>query len=243
MTSPKDKTILRLLAVQKLIEQRKFKQALPLAEELMHIYPDDPMVYSPVAICYSRIGDAKRSLDLLRTARQKFPKNYDILYYLAETLNQLEQYENSEKVYRDAIGLTPKEFKQERSQCYNGLGVSLWEQRFRKEALDAWKLAIKENPRNVIARKNLAECTNEYNEPAAPSSLHNDLYHFQKIQSELYFSTKGITAFNSPEEAQRVLSIIMCAWNKHLAPRGAEMDKMSPAEKTEIFKAVKIDFE
>jgi Flp pilus assembly protein TadD len=127
MKTPKDK----LLQIEKYIVQKKFGMALAKAEVLVRLYPDDPIVYSPAAICYSEMGDEKKALDVLRTAQKRFPKNPDILYYLAETLNQLERYEEAEKVYREALDLTPAEFKEERSQCYNGLGVSLWEQHFR----------------------------------------------------------------------------------------------------------------
>lgn len=110
------------------------------------------------------------------------------------------------------------------------------------EALKMWKRAIQENPRNQIARKNLKECTNQYNEPAAPSPVFNDLYHFQRIQTERYFQRHGIEAFASKEEAERVLDAIRVARNRDVASRGKKLDTMTAAEKTELLKSIKVDF-
>ncbi len=229
-----------LIQIQKLICQKKFREAHPLAEEAVGRYPDEPLLYTALAICHCETNDVPKAIDVLQTAVGRFPESGDLMFDLADTLNSAGRYREAEDAYRKALDLTPRESTKERSECYNGLAVALWEQQHRSDALLMWKQAIKEDPRNAVARENLRHCTNEFNEPAASSKLFNDLYHFQRIQTERYFHAHGREGFESPEEAQRVLGAIMTAWNKHMAPHGREIDAMSPAEKTALFQSIRV---
>ena len=74
------------------------------------------------------------------------------------------------------------------------------------------------------------------------TDLFHDLYNFQKIQSSIYFHLHGTKTFASAKEAEQILELIRKAWNKHIAPRGKEIDAMTTAEKTELFQMIKIDF-
>lgn len=232
----------KLLQLQQLFEHKKYREAIPLAEELIEAYPDNAFMHVSLGICYSESGDDKKAVDMFIKARKRFPTDPEIPYYLAEIYNRSGRYPESEKAFREAIELTPVAKQIERSECYNGLGAVLWKLSRREEAIEAWKHAIKENPDNRIAQKNLKEFTNEYKKPASPSKVFDDLYHFQWIQMERYFISKGITSFGTKEEAERVLESIRLAWNKHVALRGTDLDKMTPAEKTEIFKSINVNF-
>lgn len=209
-----------LLQIEELIEGKKFQAALPLAEEAIRIYPNEPLIYTALAICCAETKDVPNAIDILLAAVRRFPKNHDLLFELGETFNSARRLAEAEDAYRKALDLTPRESMHGRSQSYNGLAVALWEQQHRSDALLTWKLAIKADPRNAVARENLRKCTNEFNEPVAPSKVFNDLYHFQKIQTDRFFHARGREGFESPDEAQRIVSAIMTAWNKHLAPRG-----------------------
>ncbi len=232
-----------LLQIEKLIDGKKFQAALPLAEEAIRIYPDEPLFYTALAICYSETKDVPNAIDILLAGVRRFPKDHDLLFELGETFNSARRFGEAEDAYRKALDLTPRESTKERSECYNGLAVALWGQYNRSDALLMWKQAVKEDPRNAVARENLRESTNEYNEPAAPSKVFNDLYHFQRIHTDRYFHARGREGFESPEEAQRVIGAIMTAWNRHLAPRGREIDGMSPAEKTALFQSIRVEFD
>ena len=106
-----------------------------------------------------------------------------------------------------------------------------------------WREALREDPTNIPARKNLEEFRNEFNEAATPGAVFDDLYHFQQIQTECYLAERGKRKFESKKEMELVLGAILEVWNTHLAPRGKEIDAMTPAEKTELFRKAKIDFD
>jgi tetratricopeptide (TPR) repeat protein len=229
--------------LSKLFDQKKFKQALPIAIRLAEMFPEDPLTAVSVSVCYSATDQPDTAVKVLDEASKRFPNHHTILFYLAESQYRLEHFEEAEQTYRQALAATPPERKSERGACYNGLGVVLWYQVMRDEALAMWREAIKEDPANIPARKNLEEFTNEFNEPDAPAAVFEDLYHFQRIQKERYLGNQGRKEFESKEEMELVLGAIFEAWNTHLAPRGKEIDSMTPAEKTELFRSVKIDFD
>lgn len=239
-----DKTDLagQVRRIGKLIKKRKFKKALPLVDSLMARFPDELELWTAQAICYSETGRTGRALTILRKARTRFPRDHFVLYALAETLVKTEEFEEAERAYHVALEETPPGLKQERSECYNGLGVALWAQHKRDDALDMWKRAVEEDPGNKIAQRNLEQFTNEYNEPTPPSPVFDDPYHFQRIQTERYLKQVGREIFQNDKEAERVIGAIFQAWNDHVAPRSKELDTMTPAEKTELFGSITVDF-
>jgi tetratricopeptide (TPR) repeat protein len=232
----------QLRRLQKLCLQGKYRKALPLVQEMLSAQPDDPSLHITLALCLSETGKAEEAIKILREADTRFPNDYNILFNLAETLIGTEEYEESERLFRVSLSLTPGGLKIEKAECYNGLGVALWEQRKRAEALEMWKLALKENPRNEDAIKNLKDFTNEYNEPAPPAKVLDDPYHFQKIQTDRYFERVGRKVFEDENEMKQVIGAIFETWNLQLAHRSKEIDLMTPAEKTELFKSIDVDF-
>ncbi len=231
-----------LRRLDKLIEQRKFRIALPFVRELMTKYPDDTIVHIGLALCLSETGQRSEALDVLQAADRRFPNDYTILYHIAETQNEVEAFEDAEHTYRKSLELTPASCHAERSECYNGLGVVLWRQHKKSDALEMWKLAMKENPRNRIAQRNLKELTNEFNEPVTAAKPMDDFRHFQNIQMEFYFQSEKKSEFSTMREAEDFFGLLMNTWNSQLADRGKGMDSMTAAEKTELFKSVRMDY-
>lgn len=48
--------------VNKLIDQGKFSKAIPLLEELIKEYPDEPSLYRDLAMCYEETDNAERGI-------------------------------------------------------------------------------------------------------------------------------------------------------------------------------------
>ena len=89
----------QLRRIGKLIDQKKFKKALPLVETLMTRFPDEPRLWKAQAVCESETGHSKRAVAILRKARVRFPGDRSVLYSLAETLVEAEDFEEAERVY------------------------------------------------------------------------------------------------------------------------------------------------
>ena len=82
----------------------------------------------------------------------------------------------------------------------------------------------------------------DQNVALAPSPTHDDLHHFQKIQTARYLAGRGYDVFESMKEAEYVLGAIITAWNELMVPRSGEIDRMTAAQKTELFSSVQVDY-
>jgi Ca-activated chloride channel homolog len=88
-----------------------------------------------------------------RKALEKNPQNYRANYNLGNTLYREKQYDAASAKF---AGLADKEKdKQKRSRYYYNLGNSLFQNKKYKESVDAFKNALKNNPRDQDAKHNL----------------------------------------------------------------------------------------
>ena len=232
-----------LRRINKLIEQRRFSKALPLARQLREADPANPLVWAAEGICLSESGQSADALRIFDRALKSFPNDYNILYYKAETLSSQKKFEKAETAYRAALANVPASDRRSRSECLNGLGVALWHLLMKDEALECWRLAIQADPKNKTARRNLEEFTSPYGRPQSVSPAMDDVNKFREVQTSRYLASQGRDEFESQREVAKVLGAIFEAWNNRLAPRGAELDRMTAAEKTVLFKSTHVDFE
>ncbi len=228
--------------VLNLMQKQRYRQAIPHAKKLLQNHPRSVIPYILLSTCQSQIGKPSEALKVLKKGEVLFSDDFDVLYHMAETYVELGEYEKAEPHYRKSLELTPPDKHEERSECCVGLGVALWEQQKEDEALSMWRLALQYNPNNHTAKENLEHLANAYREPATVSNVMEDLHHFRRIHQERYLRSVGRQEFETLKEAERVLGAIMNAWNQHIAPRGKEVDMMTPAEKTELFKSVEFEF-
>ncbi len=234
---------IELVRIQALMDKGRFRQAIPVVSQFLQRYPDNVIPYILLSTCQSEIGNSNEALATLQEGEKQFPDHFDLLYHIAETFIELKDYEKAEKYFRRSLDSTPTKLREEMSGCCVGLGVSLWEQHRRSDALAMWRMALKFDPDNEVAKRNLAELTNQFNEPAAPSKIFDDLYHFQNIHKERYLNQCGRKEFTAIREAEKVMEAIRIAWNTRIAPLGNKVDAMTPAEKTALFRSVEFDFE
>lgn len=227
--------------VNKLIDQGKFSKAIPLLEELIKEYPDEPLLYRDLAMCYEETDNAERGIAVAKQAVDLFPNDLDVLVDYAEILYFDKHFAEAEQAYRNAIAVAGPERKRAQADLSVGLGEALWQQSKRDDALAAWKKALEMVPDHEGAHSRLEMFTNEYGEPKRFGPF-DDVWHFHKIMSERYFKQVGRTEFETKKEAERVHSAIMQAWNKSVVPRSKELDAMTAAEKTAFFESVPIDY-
>ena len=246
MTSTGDRSALdyekKMRQVHRLMVEKKFKRALPIAAELVRFFPAEPLAHVAYAICHAETGNDEKALELRVEANIAIPDNRLIVFQTAEALNRLGRYRLAEGVFKRALVLSAAGTKRERSECLNGLGSVLWKQGKREEAIAAWKRSVAEDPTYAIPQKNLRELTNEYGEPTPSSSAFDDPNHFQKIHMDRYFILHGKERFADLDEANQVIGAIYATWNEQIAPRSKELDLMTAAQKTEIFSSVQVDY-
>ncbi len=227
-----------------LIEANKLNEAVDAARKAAIVEPDN--VDHPVLhiIALIRMAKFDKALKIAERAVTRFPNNWQSLSMLGQVYGHLEDWVHAEDAYRRAIACATKASKEDRSHLHQALGEMLWEQHNREEALAEWRTALAIDPKNKLAQEALDECINMYGEPKAPSPVFDDLYHFYAIHKARYFQSLESQSqeFQTKEEAEHVHAAMSKAWNEQITPHKDRMDAMSPAEKTEMFSCVQIDF-
>ena len=227
---------------QNLISQKKYAEAISFGKRKFKNGSASYAYYTGLSLCYSELNKPREALKTLTKAESLFPDNADIYYYLGITHLHLENYDEAEDCLLRSLELTPVNKKIERSECLNNLGVLYWNDFRREDALDCWKDAVKEYPFNDKARENIKELTNEYGEPKAANRLFDDLCRFQNIHKKKYFELNGKTEFKSIKEAEAWNEITSQKWNQLFEAKQSEIDSMTPAQKTELFNGINIDY-
>jgi tetratricopeptide (TPR) repeat protein len=227
-----------------LLQQGRYRELLPLAEKERKAHPDEPVFAVITASCLNWMGKHGKALNLARTAIRNFPHDPQLQFELGQAHLALGEPEDAEKAYLRAVELIGESSDALKSSYMTCLGGAQWELHKREVAIETWRNACALDPGNETARELLNSHLNQYGEPKAPSPIFDDLYHFHAIHRARYFASRGIQnqEFKTKEEFARVHAALTKAWNEQIAPHKARMDKMSAAEKTELFCSVQIDF-
>ncbi len=177
---------------EKLIEQEKCEKAIPLLEELLGRFPEEPEMYQQLAMCYEEVGEVDRGIEITQQAVDRFPNDIGVLVDHAEILFFNNRFERAEQVYRRLLTLVDPNDKKLRSDFLSNLGETLWEENKRAEALDAWKEALVENPENEEARFLLTLRTNEL------ESRHSDAMEGMTAEEKAAFFQSAHVDFSQP---------------------------------------------
>lgn len=128
------------------------------ADMLQPLIAENPMrleLQQQQAYFFLRAGDARGARDRFRTLVTSDPKDLRSLFYLAESLNDLEQYAEAEKIFRQLIEADAKDV-----DYVTSLGLSLSGQKKWDEASQAFTklLGMSDVPPNLnaVARTQLA---------------------------------------------------------------------------------------
>ncbi len=231
-----------LKELDKLMLSGNFIRLIEEAEKAIERFPKNRVFYTMKAIAHSQVRQIEESLSTLRLAEEVFPNDREILFELARTYKDAFDFENAEKYFKMSYQLTPKGYRDARSDCLKELGELYWEYNCGEEALEYWKQAIRENPRNIKAKEKLKTCSNRYGEPETYDKLLNDMHHFRLIQTQKYFKSKKIDKFTDIYETNQIIWIINAGWNNHIAPEKEKLDTLSVKEINAWFKSIKLDF-
>lgn len=227
-----------------LLQNGKYRELLPHAERERKARPDNPAFAVLAAACLNGLKKYSKARNLARSELKRFPSNAHLTFELARAYLFLHEPEDAEHAFQRAIGLIGTTDDKFKSECLTNLGMAQWGARKREYALQSWREAYALDPTSSLAHDLLEEHLNQYGEPKAPTPVLDDIYHFYAIQKERYFELRGSQSkgFESPEEFEHVHAAMSKAWNEQIAPAKDRMDGMSPAEKTELFSKVQIDF-
>lgn len=230
--------------IELLLKQQKYSELLPLAEHERKAHPDNPLLVAITATCLNGLRKHGKARNLLQSATRKFPNNAQLQFELGQACLALHESDRAEEAYQRALRLMGAKDDVLKSAYMTCLGGAQWALHKREIAIETWRNACALDPGNEDARQLLDNHLNQYGEPKAPRPIFDDLYHFHAIHKARYFASRSIQdqEFTTKEEFEHVHAALTKAWNEQITPHKDRMDAMSPAEKTELFSSVQIDF-
>jgi tetratricopeptide (TPR) repeat protein len=145
--------IMQLLDIYQ--KSNEFERAAAILQPLINEEPANLDLQRQQALFYLRAGEAEKARAAFKTLVEADPKDARSLYYLAEALSDLEQYDESDKIYRQLLEKTPDD-----SDLLASFGLSQIGQKKLDDAARTFQTLLKlpEVPDNlqVVAKTQLA---------------------------------------------------------------------------------------
>ncbi len=224
----------------KMVLEHRYGAAKDIFAKVSELCPNDVEVmslYANVFIVEGKLLEAENRLNQVLALNPDYPL---ALYFLGAVYHEKGEYEKAIHMYETALKHFSEDNKEEVADVYQNLACSLWEVRRREEAIEAWRMCLKYNPKQTYAQENIEKCTNEYGMPKSPVGL-DDFWAFADIKRKEYLSVKGRDYFKGIDEANLVLKKITDAWDNEITPKyGAKLDRMKTKDKVKLFKDTKV---
>ena len=136
------------LKAQNFYWKEDYEDAAKWFEKLIELNESSQFIHEKLSFCYDRSYEPEKALEHQLLAVRFDPKNATNLFILGQLYQRISDYENAEKYYLSALEIldTPLDVE------YQKLATVYNLQKKEKEAIDAFKRAIDENPENQSAQ-------------------------------------------------------------------------------------------
>src|SRR5258708_34816242 len=88
--------------IDKMFQNHRFEEALPLAQRMYENFSRKPLAHVTIAICHFELGNTDKALKVLRNASKQFPHELDIVLNLGMIEEELEEYDEVLKYFQNA---------------------------------------------------------------------------------------------------------------------------------------------
>lgn len=162
-------------------------------------------------------------------------------YYLRRGMRELSTHRPDKAIssLRQAVDIIPPSCSDDLSQALYWLSVALLRLDERPLAIKSLASAQKLRRRGY-ARRLYLRSVNEYGMPRQASPDLDDFYAFTNLQIAYYLAKKPTSRFESFQEKDIVLRLILDAWKKLSA--SGQLSDIDACEKLDIFRKIKIHY-
>ena len=129
--------------------QKRFEEALPVANSLIELIPESSHSHLRKGWVLSGLSRHEEALDFYRNAVQLDPDNSHTHFHLGVGLLNLDNSQDAEPHFRASLKLKPDD-----ASALNNLGVCLQKQHRMKDAALAYKAAILIDPTQDVSKSN-----------------------------------------------------------------------------------------
>ena len=91
---------------------------------------------------------------------------------LGKAIQASEEFDISEKLYREHINPPPKNFYSDKARAHNQAGIAYINAKKYEEALNQFKKSVKQNPNLLAARFNLSKLLLDFKNDKQQASIH-----------------------------------------------------------------------
>jgi tetratricopeptide (TPR) repeat protein len=135
------------LKAQNYFARKNFKDAAVSFEKLLELGESLIFVHERLSLCYYYLYEYEKAIQQRLLALELNPNDADALFDIGTYYYEISDFANAEKYIKDALALMHNPLDAQ----YSKLAVVLNSQKKYNEAIDALKMAIKENPDNINA--------------------------------------------------------------------------------------------
>jgi tetratricopeptide (TPR) repeat protein len=161
----------QLDSIVNLINSGQIKQAIGRVNPLIQIYPNSPILFNLLGVCFNSISKFDDAVKMFSEAI-KLKSNYaEAIYNLGTAQKKLGRFQDAIESYKSAIQIIPNYL-----DAHNNLGNIYKDLGLLNEAIDSYEWAIAYGPRYAIAHINLASIYSSYD-------LEKALHHYHKAIS------------------------------------------------------------
>ena len=154
---PENTGILSLLA-QNALAQRNYYLAKSRFEQLLQLNKKSVFIHLNLGYCYFNLKEYEKAAQQFKEVIQ-LENNHQLAgLFAGKSLLMLERYQEAESFLRVAVVLADQPL----DDYYTSFALSLQKQKKFKQAIDNFKIALEESPKNYRAPYELAVCVDNY---------------------------------------------------------------------------------
>ncbi len=154
---PENTRIISLLA-QNALAKRNYYLAKSRLEQLIQLNKKSVFIHLNLGYCYFNLKKYEKALQQFKEVIQQEKNHHKAGLFAGKSLLMLERYQEAEEFLRVAVILADQPV----DDYYTSFAISLQKQKKFKEAIDNFKVALEEYPKNYRAQYELAVCADNY---------------------------------------------------------------------------------
>ena len=168
----------KTLSVHYLMEE-KYLDALKILNDLLKIYPNHFDLHQNMGLAFKHLGDMTNAEKKFKDAISTKPKAPEAHYALAslygtigKPVEAIKEFDISAKLFIGHVYGPPHQFHLDKARAHNQAGIAYINSKKYEEALQQFEKSVKQNPKSLEARFNLAKLLLEFKNDKTQTAIH-----------------------------------------------------------------------